>query len=322
MELNTAKTGSRDDRRLHQRRRFPRAAVRWPVTLISKNQTLQGIVKNISQGGVLVYLPETLKPQDTIRLAIEISDCSSVLTAEGEVISVTPLKNLVEKKYAYSVAVQFTNISNEDLKYFSGNLAPEWYSDTIRPASSVRPKEPEENREAIFPLNQQFRKPALWAGSAICIFLLSFYLFSGRSAEVEETETSELASLAESINGQQLQIASLQESNQTLTEIEGQIELVNQQMWSFQEKLSSLSTSMEKLQKEIQNRPVVNTQEDSDLQQNKKTAPAEPVYYEVKKGENLYRISQINGISIAELRVLNNLSTANTIYPGQKLKIR
>jgi len=287
---------------------------------MSNHQTLQGIVKNISQGGVLVYLPASLDPHDTVRLAIEINDCSSVLTAEGEVINVTTLKNLVEKKYAYSVAIQFTNISNEDLKYFSGNLAPEWYSDSIRPASSARARQSEETEETMFPLKLPLRRPAVWAGSIIGIVLLLLYLFAGGSSEVDET--SELASLAESINGQQRQIASLQESKQTLAEIEGQIALVNQQMQGFQTKLVSLSSSMETLKKTLQDKSVVSSQELKEIQQSKKTVPAEPVYYQVKKGENLYRISQIKGISIEELRVLNNLSTANTIYPGQKLRIR
>lgn len=44
------------------------------------------------------------------------------------------------------------------------------------------------------------------------------------------------------------------------------------------------------------------------------------VYYKVKKGDNLYKISRLYKIPIAELKKLNNLKS-NTIYPGQKLRI-
>ena len=41
----------------------------------------------------------------------------------------------------------------------------------------------------------------------------------------------------------------------------------------------------------------------------------------VKSGDNLYRISQKYGISLDQLRKLNNLSANSKIFPGQKLKI-
>jgi LysM repeat protein len=41
----------------------------------------------------------------------------------------------------------------------------------------------------------------------------------------------------------------------------------------------------------------------------------------VEKGETLYRISRNFGISVEELRKLNNLSEDQPIYTGQKLRI-
>jgi LysM repeat protein len=57
-------------------------------------------------------------------------------------------------------------------------------------------------------------------------------------------------------------------------------------------------------------------------------APASPCaeasgngFHVVQKGDNLYRISQAYGISVAQLRELNGVSATNTIYPCQKLRV-
>jgi lipid-binding SYLF domain-containing protein len=45
-------------------------------------------------------------------------------------------------------------------------------------------------------------------------------------------------------------------------------------------------------------------------------------YYAVERGDTLYGISKKYGISVAELRRLNNLREGQHIYPGQKILIR
>ena len=59
----------------------------------------------------------------------------------------------------------------------------------------------------------------------------------------------------------------------------------------------------------------------------KPSAPSKPAvsteeqYHTVQKGETLYRISKKYGISVEELRKLNNLSEDQPINTGQKLRI-
>jgi LysM repeat protein len=43
------------------------------------------------------------------------------------------------------------------------------------------------------------------------------------------------------------------------------------------------------------------------------------VHHEVQSGETLYAIGRRYGISVEELRRLNDLGNDNTIQPGQKL---
>jgi LysM repeat protein len=50
-----------------------------------------------------------------------------------------------------------------------------------------------------------------------------------------------------------------------------------------------------------------------------KSAPAE--IYVVKSGDNLFRISRQYGVSVDQLRKLNNLTADSRIFPGQKLKV-
>jgi LysM repeat protein len=53
-----------------------------------------------------------------------------------------------------------------------------------------------------------------------------------------------------------------------------------------------------------------------------KTQEAKTQYHLVSKGETLYSISRTYGLTLNELRRLNNLDEKAAIYPGQKLKIK
>lgn len=54
----------------------------------------------------------------------------------------------------------------------------------------------------------------------------------------------------------------------------------------------------------------------------KQDASGPSVYHEVKKGENLYRISLKYGISLAELCRMNNITPSTPIAPGRRLMIK
>lgn len=48
-------------------------------------------------------------------------------------------------------------------------------------------------------------------------------------------------------------------------------------------------------------------------------SPAAPIYYTVQRGDQLWRIAQLHGITSDELIRLNNIANANLIYAGQQL---
>ena len=52
--------------------------------------------------------------------------------------------------------------------------------------------------------------------------------------------------------------------------------------------------------------------------------PPEPVYYEVRRGDNLYSIAKRHGTTIEQLKKLNGFSdkSASSLKAGQKIRIR
>jgi LysM repeat protein len=88
------------------------------------------------------------------------------------------------------------------------------------------------------------------------------------------------------------------------------------------EKLETLSKRVEALEKKPASteKPAATAAVKEKLK--KETAsPAKKRYHEVKKGETLYQISNKYGISLTELRKLNNLNPEQSIQPGQKLQV-
>ena len=88
------------------------------------------------------------------------------------------------------------------------------------------------------------------------------------------------------------------------------------------EKLETLSKRVEALEKKPASteKPAATAAVKEKLK--KETAsPAKKRYHEVKKGETLYQISKKYGISLTELRNLNNLNPEQSIQPGQKIQI-
>ncbi|MEI6123589.1 MAG: transglycosylase SLT domain-containing protein [Bacteroidota bacterium] len=68
--------------------------------------------------------------------------------------------------------------------------------------------------------------------------------------------------------------------------------------------------------------PTITTQTAVSIVKPTATTYSKYVYHTVQKGDSLWSIaSKYTGVSIDEIRLLNNLSVKQTIYPGQKLKI-
>lgn len=133
-----------------------------------------------------------------------------------------------------------------------------------------------------------------------------FYFVTRRSTEGDATIQSKMTDFEQKITNLERQIAELQGKLGTVGPDSGLLQ-----------RLEALAQKVEALEKRAQ--PTT----ESKL----KLAPAKPVvaaqkrYHTVQKGETLTRISKRYGITVEELRKLNNLSRDKSIQIGQKLLV-
>ena len=125
------------------------------------------------------------------------------------------MDNFADKKYACSAVIQFTNISPQDLKYFSGNLAPEWHQVNSAPEQFSQPVQTGGSR-----VNKSNRSLFL-AGSVLCAVLLLFFLVD-RNNEGEEI-SQQISSIDKKYDDIQTRLKSLQDSENKLARIENKI---------------------------------------------------------------------------------------------------
>ncbi len=201
------------DRRTQSRRKHPRALVEWPVTVISATGSYQGKAANISRGGAFIHLSQELISGDTVRLAFEVPDYHDVIVAKGEILRSFPLKRGDEQEFSHSAALQFTEISDENLKYFTGNIAPEWkadYTDTIPITNGIVSQNDNRNTSYL-----------PWILVIILLIPLSYLVYDSIQRKLDDEH------LLSDVEGKLLiieeQINSLQNSMNMLTPLEGAI---------------------------------------------------------------------------------------------------
>ena len=68
------------------RRTYPRADVKWPVSAITTEGTLHGETKNLSMLGAFICCPEPLRLDEVVALTINIPDTDQSLTVRAQVV--------------------------------------------------------------------------------------------------------------------------------------------------------------------------------------------------------------------------------------------
>jgi LysM repeat protein len=143
----------------------------------------------------------------------------------------------------------------------------------------------------------------------ILVFLGGIFYFLSRQSANDETNLlqSKLTNLEEKISSLEKQI----------TELQGKVSTLGPDPALLQQ-LDALAQKVEALEKQKQ--PAAGTRA-------KSSTPSKPApsigkqYHTVQKGESLYRISKKYGLSVEELRKLNNLSGDQALRAGQKLQV-
>jgi LysM repeat protein len=157
----------------------------------------------------------------------------------------------------------------------------------------------------------------------ILVFLGGIFYFLSRRSTDDETNLlqSKLANLEQKISSLEKQI----------TELQGKVSTLGPDP-VFLQQLDALAQKVEALEKQKQ--PVAETKakpstppKSAAETKAKPSAPSKPAasaekqYHTVQKGDTLYRISKKYGISVEELRKLNNLSGDQALRTGQKLLV-
>lgn len=360
------------------RRKSSRAAVYWPATVICKEQVLQGRLKNLSRVGALLYLEERIDLHENIRIAIEIPRYNYVIPAKGQVVRTFTLEKDTEE-YSFAAGIQFTEISDEDLKFFTGNLAPEWQKNYQEP-------------EIKSPTMKSVNRNIIYFLLGIVIFFLIFYAIGGSRGK--SVDPQQIAAVENRLAALESQLTILKEMSASDDKTEEQLQSIYDQLSDMKKNFVTV-TAVEQLRTELQKTQDKNfallriaieesidnsalspekTKKDEESQTpeipekpeideplqtpekietkiettdtpkidktdaGKKTIkatkvtkpakqaevakPAEAVYHVVQKGENLFRIALKYGLTVDELRKLNNLPPDASIQPNQKLLVK
>lgn len=300
-------------RRKHSRRKHARAEVDWPVTIAGDQNTIQGRIKNISRNGALLYMPEELDLQEQIRLAVEIPECDDVISAKGEVVRTFSV--ITDRQVAsFGIGVKFTEISDEDLRYFTGNLSPEWQEDY-------------DDSSVLSRSGRSYVKQILYGLSVIfLIFFASYVLRLSNSGQIRGNQIVELENR---INLLEEQLAQFKTSNSSRIHLDDQVSKIQNQLVDMQGKFETFAT-VEKFQDEVKiiDSKLKNISRSVELSGKKekviyfdKIKQATPLYYNVKEGDSLSGISSNYGMSIDRIRKLNSIAQNESIQPGQKIII-
>lgn len=182
-----------------------------------------------------------------------------------------------------------------------------------------------EEYDAYAALNRQsiLRKPFvpyIAAGVVALVVILGVTMF-GTSSQNDDL-SKEIALLTKRLDDMEFRLSNLEQANAGdagLAGLRSQTESLAQQVQNLETKLGQnlnqidgKLAALEKNQKSI--KAVAATPQ-------KKTKTASPRIHVVKAGETLYQISRKYGVTVDQLKKLNNMGNDVTIHPGQELVV-
>lgn len=105
----------------HERRRYPRAEVIWPVTIVTADVQIEGEVRNVSPAGAFIACEDIPPLEGSFRLLIKPSNRQTMTITAKLIWStvITPNEGVPH----LGVGVQFTHVSKDDSKYLYGVIA-------------------------------------------------------------------------------------------------------------------------------------------------------------------------------------------------------
>jgi LysM repeat protein len=164
-------------------------------------------------------------------------------------------------------------------------------------------------------------KIILWVDIILVIILVALFFRGSNSASRED-----LNALRTKLDQMEKRLASVDAAEKKIASLENQVHGLQQSMArfastdkSFRDKLDKLAQQMEKPAAPSVPAPLKSEARPS----SQKVSPSKGAarYHEVSPGETLYHIANKYGMTVDELRRLNDLKPNQTIRPGQKLAV-
>ena len=69
-----------------EKRKYPRASIRWPVSITTSNGSVRGVTEDISPEGFSIHLEKPVELSEPITISTIISTSGHILEATGEVV--------------------------------------------------------------------------------------------------------------------------------------------------------------------------------------------------------------------------------------------
>ena len=120
-----------------EKRRHPRIPVRWPVTIITDEGTIEGESRNITVEGIFIHCQEELHENEVHQMIIKIPEQESILV-KGRV-AWSNFDSMEEGNTYRGMGFSFIKISDDDRMVLADVIS--------RHAKSPKSEEPQEEQE-------------------------------------------------------------------------------------------------------------------------------------------------------------------------------
>lgn len=95
-----------------ERREFPRVRVKWPVSVVTDNATIQAETRNITVNGIFILSKDPLRLNETFPLHISPPNRQAI-DVTGTVIR-SDHQAFDERNISYGMGICFVRVSDED----------------------------------------------------------------------------------------------------------------------------------------------------------------------------------------------------------------
>lgn len=184
-----------------------------------------------------------------------------------------------------------------------------------------------EDYDAYAALNRQglLRKPFvpyIAAGVVALVVILGFIMF-GTSSQ-NDALTEEVALLAKHLDDIEFRLGNLEQANsgeESLATLRKNFEDLTRQFQALETKLGQNLNQINGKLATLEKKQKPTAKQAATPPQEKKAKAASAKVHVVKAGETLYQISRKYGLTVDQLKQLNDMGKNVTIQPGQKLNV-